>query len=78
MRIRARKFEGRCSRHKQYNPAVDGRPGISGECRRCTLLFEIWESSLNLNRLIRSFDPHHDDLQKPKTIEHDPRQMTLI
>ena len=29
------------------------------------LLFEIWESSLKLNRLIRKFDPNYDDLDRP-------------
>lgn len=80
MKIRARKFDGRCAKHKGYNPAVDGRGGIRGGCARCNLLFEIWEASLNLNRLIRTFDPRHDDLKKlqPKTTPPDPRQMSLI
>ncbi len=62
---RSRKFEGRCGKHKRYNPAVDGRGGIKSCCPRCHLLFDIWEVSVNLNRLIRSFDPNHDDLKKP-------------
>ncbi|MGA7237069.1 MAG: hypothetical protein WBY44_15385 [Bryobacteraceae bacterium] len=79
MKIRSRKFNGRCSKHKRYNPAVDGVGGIRGGCPRCGLLFEIWETSLTLNRLIRKFDPAHDDLKGPKpAIEPDPRQMTLI
>ena len=80
LKIRARKFDGRCARHKAYNPAVDGLGGIRGACARCTLLFEIWEASLRLNKLIRTFDPSHDDLkrrvEKPPFI--DPRQMSLI
>ncbi len=79
MKIRSRKFNGRCSKHKRYNPAVDGVGGIRGGCPRCGLLFEIWETSLALNRLIRKFDPGHDDLGAPKlTLGPDPRQMTLI
>lgn len=81
MKIRSRKFDGRCARHKGYNPAVDGAGGIRGACPRCTLLLEIWESSLKLNQLIRKFDPNHDDLRKPpqpKVMEPDPRQMSLI
>ena len=81
MKIRSRKFDGRCSRHKRYNPAVDGPGAIKGNCPRCTLLFEIWEASLRLNKLIRKFDPSHDDLGKPneRTAPHvDPRQMSLI
>ena len=80
MKIRARKFDGRCAKHKRYNPAVDGRGGIKGGCPRCNLLFEIWEASLKLNKLIRSFDPHYDDLQKPTPAipAVDPRQMSLI
>ena len=80
MKIRARKFDGRCARHKGYNPAVDGPGAIRGACSRCTLLYEIWEASLRLNGLIRRFDPAHDDLQRPvmKAPDVDPRQMSLI
>jgi hypothetical protein len=80
VKIRSRKFEGRCARHKAYNPAVDGQGGIRGGCPRCQLLFEIWQTSLNLNQLIRKFDPRHDDLKRPaaKLPAVDPRQMSLI
>ena len=81
LKIRSRKFEGRCARHKRYNPAVDGQGGIKAGCVRCNLIFEIWETSLKLNQLIRKFDPSHDDLQRPaepKPPAVDPRQMSLI
>jgi hypothetical protein len=82
LKIRSRKFDGRCGKHKRYNPAVDGQAGITGGCPRCLLLFDIWEASLKINQLIRRFDPHLDDLQKPvkeKAVSHvDPRQMSLI
>jgi hypothetical protein len=80
VKIRARKFDGRCARHKSYSPAVDGLGGIRGGCSRCSLLFEIWEASLRLNALIRNFAPNHDDLQRPvpKAPPVDPRQMSLI
>jgi len=81
VKIRSRKFEGRCTRHKRYNPAVDGPGGIRGGCARCGLLFDIWEASLKLNQLIRKFDPHYDDLSRPPTPQppaHDPRQLSLI
>jgi hypothetical protein len=78
LKVRSRQFDGRCSRHKDYNPAVDG-PNIRANCPRCTLLFEIWEASLRLNRLIREFKPAHDDLKKRvESAPHDPRQMSLI
>ena len=80
MKIRSRKFEGRCARHKGYNPAVDGQGGIRGGCKRCHLLFEIWQASLNLNQLIRKFDPSYDDVKRieaPKPAV-DPRQMSFI
>jgi hypothetical protein len=80
LKIRSRKFDGRCGRHKRYNPATDGRPSAEAGCQRCHLLFEIWESSLALNGLIRKFNPRHDDLKKlaPKAPPHDPRQLSLI
>jgi len=82
LKIRSRKFEGRCSKHKRYNPAVDGQAGIRGDCPRCLLLFDIWETSLKLNQLIRGFNPRHDDLRSPakakEVPEADPRQMSLL
>jgi hypothetical protein len=81
MKIRSRKFDGRCARHKRYNPAIDGQGGIKADCARCGLLFEIWQTSIQLNQLIRRFDPAHDDLRKPpapKVPAPDPRQMSLI
>lgn len=80
MKIRSRKFNGRCGKHKQYNPATDGSNGIRGECPRCRLLHEIWETSLRLNQLIRRFDPSHDDLQRLREgpAADDPRQMSLM
>jgi hypothetical protein len=80
VKIRARKFDGRCARHKRYNPAIDGAGGIVGACPRCTLLHDIWDASIKLNGLIRRFDPNHDDVAmlKPKQPLHDPRQLTLL
>jgi hypothetical protein len=81
VKIRTRRFEGRCARHKNYNPAVDERGSIPRGCSRCALLADIWETSLKLNSLIRRFNPKHDDLRKPAQLlqpEPDPRQMSLL
>jgi hypothetical protein len=79
MKIRSRKFDGRCAKHKSYNPAVDGRGGIRGNCARCGLMADIWETSLQLNQLIRKFDPSHDDLKRRVVAPPvDPRQLSLI
>jgi hypothetical protein len=80
LKVRSRSFKGRCSKHKRYNPAVDGAGGIKGGCPRCGLLLEIWDAALKLNRLIRRFDPGHDDLRRaePPAPAPDPRQMSLI
>jgi hypothetical protein len=81
VKIRSRKFNGRCGRHKRYNPAIDGQGGIRGACPRCHLLLEIWETGMRLNQLIRRFDPALDDLEQPKKAQPataDPRQMSLI
>jgi hypothetical protein len=80
LKVRSRSFKGRCSKHKRYNPAVDGVGGIKGGCPRCGLLLEIWESALELNRLIRRFDPGHDDLRRPEppVPPSDPRQLSFI
>jgi hypothetical protein len=80
LKVRSRKFDGRCAKHKRYNPATDGQGAIKGACPRCTLLFEIWETSLKLNQLIRKFNPSHDDLERPPEpkLKVDPRQLSFI
>lgn len=78
MKIRTRRFAGRCAKHKRFNPAVDGREGIKGECPRCTLLTDIWETAVRLNVLIRKFDPKYDDLKKLAQPVYDDRQMSLL
>lgn len=85
LKLRTRRFSGRCSRHKRFNPATDGRGGIRGACARCQLLTDIWETSIRLNGLIRKFDPGHDDTVTPAkekakaaAVGVDPRQMSLL
>lgn len=82
MKIRSRRFSGRCARHKSYNPAVDGRGGIKGNCARCNLLCDIWETALRLNALIRRYDPGYDDTRPiprtPAAAVDDGRQMSLL
>ncbi len=79
MKIRTRRFSGRCARHKSYNPAVDGRGAIKANCPRCNLLADIWETALRLNGLIRKFDPNYDDTQarREAAAMEDDRQLLL-
>ena len=78
LKIRARKFSGRCSRHKSFNPAVDGSGAIRGNCARCMLRADIYESSLKLNGLIRQFSPSHDDLERKVVVAKNGNQMSLL
>lgn len=40
---------------------------------------DIYEASLELNGLIRQFNPQHDDLEKPvAAVEADSCQMSLL
>ncbi|MBL8233118.1 MAG: hypothetical protein JNL98_31760 [Bryobacterales bacterium] len=79
LKLRTGRFAGRCSRHKRFNPAIDGRGAIKGGCPRCEMLFEIWETSLKLNGLIRRFGALKEDdaSEKPHPL-HDRRQMSLL
>jgi hypothetical protein len=79
LKIRARKFAGRCSRHKSFNPAIDGPEAVRGNCARCLLLADIYQSSLKLNELIRQLNPSYDDLQRPASLSQaDSNQMNLL
>lgn len=80
MKIRTRRFSGRCAKHKSYNPAVEGREGIKSDCPRCRLLAEILETAIKLNGLIREFDPRFDDAGKRRTVRPpaDDLQLSLL
>ncbi|MBC7927108.1 MAG: hypothetical protein H7039_15775 [Bryobacteraceae bacterium] len=55
LKIGSVRWKGRCSRHSGYYPELDGRAGIKGGCRRCEMLFEIWDHHQNMVRLMREF-----------------------
>lgn len=81
LKLRSGRFAGRCSRHKRFNPAIDGKGAIKGGCPRCELLFEIWETSLKLNTLMRRFGALKDDgppLKAMAAAMNDQRQMNLL
>jgi hypothetical protein len=78
LKIRARKFDGRCSKHRRYNPSADGPGAVKGGCKRCQLLFDIFQHSLKLNALIREFSPSYEERKKARLAQPDPRQMKLL
>jgi hypothetical protein len=79
VKIRTRRFSGRCARHMGYNPVVDGRGGIRGNCARCNLLADIWEASMKLDHLIRRFEPYLDDVPvPPERCAGNDRQLSLL
>jgi hypothetical protein len=35
-------IKAKCLKHKRYNPAEQGENGITGGCRTCYALWEVW------------------------------------
>lgn len=77
LRFRTRRFSGRCSKHKRYNPVSDGLGAIKGGCPRCQLLAEIWEAQRRLTTLIHRFDGTEAPVE-PVAPAADPRQLSLL
>ena len=76
LKIRSRKFDGRCAETQVLQPRHRWAGRIKGGCARCSLLFEIWETSLKLTNRPQVIH-NHDDLERPQAIEpvyRDPRE----
>jgi hypothetical protein len=78
LKIGSVRWKGRCSRHRTYNPAIDGLGGIRGGCRRCELLLDIYTQHMKLVALIREFGTRDEPKPDAEQSELRGRQMSLL
>ena len=52
----AYRIEGRCSRHRAYNPMKDEQRGIKGECPACYELLNAYRAYLAFREAIEKFE----------------------
>lgn len=52
----AYRIEGRCPRHRAYNPVKDEQGGIKGECPACYELLNAYRAYLTFRRAIEKFE----------------------
>jgi hypothetical protein len=52
----AYRIEGRCSRHRAYNPMKDEQGGIKGECAACYELLNAYRAYLAFREAIEKFE----------------------
>ena len=52
----AYRIEGRCSRHRAYNPMKDEQGGIKGECPACYELLNAYRAYLAFREAIEKFE----------------------
>jgi hypothetical protein len=79
LKIGSVRWKGRCTKHSAYDPEIDGIGAIRGGCRRCQLLFDIWDHHNKMVRLIREFGHREEDGAKAKSAEAaNERQMSLL
>jgi len=57
LKIGTVKWQGKCSRHPKFDPALDGAGGIKGGCERCQDLLEIYGNHQRTLQLMRTFAP---------------------
>lgn len=53
LKLRIRKWNGKCRKHPNFDPDKTGRGGVKGGCKECNLLVDVWELSGQLNMKIR-------------------------
>ena len=63
------RWRGKCPRHPGYDPYIDGRGAIRGNCEKCTILAEIHEAHQQMMTMMRGFTP-------PQTRRRVPEQQT--
>ena len=52
----AYRIEGRCPRHRAYNPVKDEQGGIKGECPACYELLNAYRAYLTLRKAMEKFE----------------------
>jgi hypothetical protein len=81
LKIGSVRWKGRCGRHSTYNPELDGPGAIKGGCRRCQMLYDIWDAHSKMVRLINEFGHREDGPAAPGkngASEDEGRQMSLL
>lgn len=51
------RWRGRCSRHPRFDPYLDGRGAIRGNCEKCTTLADIHDAHQRMLAMMRGFTP---------------------
>lgn len=67
----------KCERHTRYNPEIDGRAGIKGECARCIFLYTIYNTQQTMLNAARDFSNMTSSYEqiKPRMVD---KKKTLI
>ena len=55
LKIGSVRWRGKCPRHPRFDPDLDGRGAIKGECEKCTALAEIHSHHVQMLALMRGF-----------------------
>lgn len=57
LKIGSVKWRGKCPRHPRFDPYLDGRGGIRGNCEKCRALCDIYTHHAEMLALMRGFTP---------------------
>jgi len=77
LKIGTVRWQGKCSKHPRFDPAIDGAGGVKGGCERCSVLVEIQKHHARMVTLMRSFAPPQTPKRKPQD-EIADRQASLF
>lgn len=57
LKIGSVKWRGKCPRHPRFDPYLDGRTAIRGNCEKCVALCDIYSHHVQMLALMRGFTP---------------------
>jgi hypothetical protein len=60
------RWRGKCPRHPRFDPYLDGRGAIRGNCEKCTALCDIYTYHVQMLALMRGFSPPQGPRRRPE------------
>jgi hypothetical protein len=65
LKIGSVRWRGKCPRHPRFDPYMDGRGAIRGNCEKCTALADIYNHHVQMLALMRGFTPPQQPKRRP-------------
>lgn len=70
LKIGSVRWRGKCPRHPRFDPYLDGRGAIRGNCEKCAALVDIHNHHVQMLALMRRFTPPPEPKRRAAATDH--------